>query len=51
MLVTQSFVVAVQPDPVLKTQHKFVAEVGTWSDGWMRVNIVRIPNSGSTADW
>uniref|UniRef100_A0A914GW51 Signal transducer and activator of transcription n=1 Tax=Globodera rostochiensis TaxID=31243 RepID=A0A914GW51_GLORO len=27
MLVTQSFVVAVQPDPVLKTQHKFVAEV------------------------
>ncbi|KAL7073899.1 hypothetical protein ACQ4LE_006523 [Meloidogyne hapla] len=27
MLVSQSFVVAVQPDPVLKTQHKFVAEV------------------------
>uniref|UniRef100_A0A183CHE2 Extracellular matrix protein FRAS1 n=1 Tax=Globodera pallida TaxID=36090 RepID=A0A183CHE2_GLOPA len=27
MLVTQSFVVAVQPEPVLKTQHKFVAEV------------------------
>ncbi|VDM29463.1 unnamed protein product [Toxocara canis] len=27
MLVSQSFVVAVQPEPVLKTQHKFVAEV------------------------
>lgn len=27
MLVSQSFVVAVQPDPVLKTQHKFVSEV------------------------
>lgn len=27
MLVSQSFVVAVQPDPVLKTQHKFIAEV------------------------
>lgn len=27
MLVSQSFVVAMQPDPVLKTQHKFVAEV------------------------
>uniref|UniRef100_A0A7E4VN95 Signal transducer and activator of transcription n=1 Tax=Panagrellus redivivus TaxID=6233 RepID=A0A7E4VN95_PANRE len=27
VLVSQSFVVAVQPDPVLKTQHKFVAEV------------------------
>lgn len=27
MLVSQSFVVAIQPDPVLKTQHKFVAEV------------------------
>lgn len=27
MLVSQSFVVSVQPDPVLKTQHKFVAEV------------------------
>lgn len=27
MLVSQSFVVAVQPEPVLKTQHKFLAEV------------------------
>ncbi|VDM94910.1 unnamed protein product [Thelazia callipaeda] len=27
MLVSQSFVVAVQPEPVLKTQHKFFAEV------------------------
>ncbi|VDN29503.1 unnamed protein product [Gongylonema pulchrum] len=27
MLVSQSFVVAVQPEPVLKTQHKFNAEV------------------------
>uniref|UniRef100_A0A915DDR3 Signal transducer and activator of transcription n=1 Tax=Ditylenchus dipsaci TaxID=166011 RepID=A0A915DDR3_9BILA len=27
MLVSQSFVVVVQPDPVLKTQHKFIAEV------------------------
>lgn len=27
MLVSQSFVVVVQPEPVLKTQHKFVAEV------------------------
>ncbi|CAI4231884.1 unnamed protein product [Auanema sp. JU1783] len=27
MLVAQSFVVSVQPDPVLKTQHKFVTEV------------------------
>ncbi|CAJ0579541.1 unnamed protein product, partial [Mesorhabditis spiculigera] len=27
MLVSQSFVVTVQPDPVLKTQHKFVTEV------------------------
>uniref|UniRef100_A0A1I8A4R3 Signal transducer and activator of transcription n=1 Tax=Steinernema glaseri TaxID=37863 RepID=A0A1I8A4R3_9BILA len=27
MLVSQSFVVAVQPEPVLKTQHKFVSEV------------------------
>lgn len=27
MLVSQSFVVAIQPDPVLKTQHKFVSEV------------------------
>lgn len=27
MLVSQSFVVAIQPEPVLKTQHKFLAEV------------------------
>ncbi|CAD6191338.1 unnamed protein product [Caenorhabditis auriculariae] len=27
MLVSQSFVVSVQPEPVLKTQHKFVTEV------------------------
>lgn len=27
MLVSQSFVIAVQPEPVLKTQHKFLAEV------------------------
>uniref|UniRef100_A0A0R3RLI8 SH2 domain-containing protein n=1 Tax=Elaeophora elaphi TaxID=1147741 RepID=A0A0R3RLI8_9BILA len=27
MLVSQSFVVATQPEPVLKTQHKFLAEV------------------------
>uniref|UniRef100_A0A0R3QIF8 STAT_bind domain-containing protein n=1 Tax=Brugia timori TaxID=42155 RepID=A0A0R3QIF8_9BILA len=27
MLVSQSFIVAIQPEPVLKTQHKFLAEV------------------------
>uniref|UniRef100_A0A0M3J8D7 Signal transducer and transcription activator (inferred by orthology to a D. melanogaster protein) n=1 Tax=Anisakis simplex TaxID=6269 RepID=A0A0M3J8D7_ANISI len=27
MLVSQSFIVAIQPEPVLKTQHKFIAEV------------------------
>lgn len=27
MLVSQSFIVSVQPEPVLKTQHKFVTEV------------------------
>uniref|UniRef100_A0A915B8H5 Signal transducer and activator of transcription n=3 Tax=Parascaris univalens TaxID=6257 RepID=A0A915B8H5_PARUN len=27
MLVSQSFIVAIQPDAVLKTQHKFIAEV------------------------
>ncbi|VDM17945.1 unnamed protein product, partial [Wuchereria bancrofti] len=27
MLVSQSFIVATQPEPVLKTQHKFLAEV------------------------
>ena len=29
VLVSQSFVVSVQPEPVLKTQHKFMTEVGT----------------------
>ncbi|KAK5976495.1 hypothetical protein GCK32_017330 [Trichostrongylus colubriformis] len=31
MLISQSFVVSVQPEPVLKTQHKFVTEVGVMS--------------------